>query len=57
MDSDALYENQELSAWRRILKDRTFGTIVLALLLIVGMGLMRPDKPWECIRKNIGPRK
>ena len=45
MDSDALYENQELSAWRRILKDRTFGTIVLALLLIVGMGLMRPDKP------------
>ena len=45
MSSDASCENPEAFSWRRVLKDRTCRTIALALLLIVGMGLMRPDKP------------
>lgn len=45
MSSDASGENPVVLAFRRAWKDRTCRTVALALLLIVGMGSMRPDKP------------
>lgn len=45
MSSDASCEKPEAFIWRRLLKERTFWAFALALLLIVAMGSMRPDKP------------
>ncbi len=44
MNSDSSNKTKETFILRRCWKDRTFRTIVLALLLIILMGMSRPDK-------------
>lgn len=44
MNSDISEKTEQVSIWRRFWKDRTIRTVVLALLLIIGMGLLRPDR-------------
>ena len=57
MSSDASYEKPEAISWRQVLKDRTYRTIALSLLLIIGMGLMRPDKPAGMYPKKYWAKK
>jgi hypothetical protein len=57
MSSDASCEKTGAFSWHQVLKDRTFRTIALALLLIFGMGLMRPDKPVGMYPKKYWAKK